>query len=100
MKTDSFKLQLQGVLTAFYEDIKGIQGASGWPKTKIVKHQIEDQEEAGSSQEQRPRTRPALTTLAPPPPRWPQALQVLLSPPVGRSLQLCLHLLSLPPAQP
>ena len=41
MKPDSFKSQLQAVLTAFYEDIKGVQGASGcpngYPKTKILK---------------------------------------------------------------
>ena len=42
MKPDSFKSQLQAVLTAYYEDIKGVQGASGCPKTKIVKHQFED----------------------------------------------------------
>ena len=38
MKPDSFKSQLQAVLTALYEDIKGVQGASGCPKTKIHKH--------------------------------------------------------------
>ena len=40
MKPDSSKSQLQAVLTAFYEDIKGAQGgegASGFPKTKILK---------------------------------------------------------------
>jgi hypothetical protein len=42
MKSDSFKVQLQAVLTAYYEDIKGVQGASGCPKTKIVKRQFED----------------------------------------------------------
>ena len=31
MKPDSFTLQLQTVLTAYYEDIKGVQGASGCP---------------------------------------------------------------------
>ena len=29
MKPDSFLLQLYIVLTAYYEDIKGVQGASG-----------------------------------------------------------------------
>ena len=43
MKPDSFKLQLQAVLTAFYEDIKGVQGASGCPKIKVI---IADQDEA------------------------------------------------------
>jgi hypothetical protein len=28
IKPDSFKLQLQTVLTAYYKDIKGVQGAS------------------------------------------------------------------------
>jgi hypothetical protein len=37
-----FKLQLQAGLTAYYEDIKGVQGPSSCPKTKIVKHQVED----------------------------------------------------------
>ena len=33
MKPDSFKLQLQTVMTAYYEDINGVQSASGCPKT-------------------------------------------------------------------
>jgi hypothetical protein len=37
MKPDSFKSQLQAVLTAYYEEIKAVLGASGCPKTKIVK---------------------------------------------------------------
>ena len=37
MKPDSFKLQLQAVLTTYCEDIKGVQGASGGDKTRIVK---------------------------------------------------------------
>ena len=37
MKTDSFKSQLQAVLTVYYEDIKGILGASGCTKSKIIK---------------------------------------------------------------
>jgi hypothetical protein len=36
MKPDSFKSQLQAALTTYYEDIKGVLGASGCPKTKIV----------------------------------------------------------------
>ena len=43
MKPDSFKSQLQAVLTTYYEDIKGILGASGCSKTKIVKRKFEDQ---------------------------------------------------------
>ena len=47
MKPDSFTSQLQTVLTAYYEDIMGVQGASGCPKSKIVKRKFEDQEDAG-----------------------------------------------------
>ena len=43
MKPDSFKSQLQAALTTYYEDIKGIHGASGCSKTKIVKRKFEDQ---------------------------------------------------------
>ncbi len=32
-----------------YEDIKGVQDARGCHKTKIVKHQLEDQEDAGTT---------------------------------------------------
>jgi hypothetical protein len=46
MKPDSFKSQLQAALTTYYEDIKGVLGASGCPKTKIVKRRFEDQEDA------------------------------------------------------
>jgi hypothetical protein len=49
MKPDSFKSQLQAVLTAFYVDIKGVQGASCCPKTKMVKRQFENQEDAGTT---------------------------------------------------
>jgi hypothetical protein len=37
MKPNSFKSQLQATLTTYYEDIKGVLGARGCPKTKIVK---------------------------------------------------------------
>ena len=37
MKPDSFKLQLQAVLTTYYEDTKGVSGTSGCHKTRIVK---------------------------------------------------------------
>ena len=43
MKPDSFKSQLQAVLTTYYEDIKGILGASGCSKPKVVKRKFEDQ---------------------------------------------------------
>ena len=100
MKPDSFKSQLQAVMTAFYEDIEGVQGASGCPN--------------GLPQDQDPqalirgprgrrnnaaRTRLASRTRAVPPPPQPQARQRLLPPPAGRILQLRLRLLNLPPAR-
>jgi hypothetical protein len=45
MRPDSFKLQLLAVLTTYYEDIKGVQGASGCHKTRIVKCRFKDQED-------------------------------------------------------
>jgi hypothetical protein len=45
MKPDSFKLQLQAVLTTYYEDIKVVQGASRCHKTRIVKPLFKDQED-------------------------------------------------------
>jgi hypothetical protein len=50
MIPDLFTSQLQAVLTAFYEDIMGVQGASGRPKTNIAKSKVEDQVEAGTTQ--------------------------------------------------
>jgi len=93
MKPDSFKSQLQAVLTAFYVDIKGVQGASCCPKTKMVKRQFEDQEDAGTT----PQDETGIDDAGGACRRrgiW------LLPPPAGRSLQLHLHLLNLPPAQP
>ncbi len=43
MKPDSFTLQLQTVLTAYHEDIMGVQGARGCFKVKVVKRKFEDQ---------------------------------------------------------
>ena len=45
LKPDSFTLQLQTVLTTYYEDIMpvGVQGASGCNKAKVVKCKFEDQ---------------------------------------------------------
>jgi hypothetical protein len=51
MKPDSFRLQVQTVLTAYYDDIKGVQGASGCPKTKVVKCKLEDQEDTRTTQD-------------------------------------------------
>ena len=45
MKPDSFKSQLQAVLTTYDEDIKGVQGARGCHKLKVVKRRFEDQED-------------------------------------------------------
>ncbi len=45
MKPDSFQSQLQTILTTYYEDIKGVQGASGCSRTKVVKCRFEDQED-------------------------------------------------------
>ncbi len=44
MKPDSFTLQLQTILTSFYEDIKGVVSASSCTKSKVVKlkHKFED----------------------------------------------------------
>ncbi len=46
MTPDSFKTQLQAVPTAYYEDIKGIQGTSGCPMSKFVKCRFEDPQNA------------------------------------------------------
>ncbi len=45
MKPNSFRLQVQTVLTAYYEDIKGVQDASCSPKTKVVKRKLVVQED-------------------------------------------------------
>ncbi len=45
MNPDSFKLQLQAVLTNNYKDIKGVQGASCCHKTRIVKRQFKYQDD-------------------------------------------------------
>ena len=44
MKPAAFRLQLQTVLTAYYEDIKEVASASGSAKTKVVKRKFEDQD--------------------------------------------------------
>ncbi len=40
MKPDSFLSQLHTILTAYYKDIKGVQGSSGCTKTKVVKRKF------------------------------------------------------------
>ena len=47
MKPDAFPSQLQNILTAYYEDIKGVVGASGCNKSKVVKRKFEDQDDTG-----------------------------------------------------
>jgi hypothetical protein len=42
METDSFKSQLQTVLTAYYQDIKRVTCASGGRKSKVVKRRFHD----------------------------------------------------------
>ena len=64
MKPDSFTLQLQTVLTAYYEDIEGVQGASGCPKSKVVKRKFEDQEDTGLAQDAAATTADATATPA------------------------------------
>ncbi len=51
MKPDTFTLQLEIVLTAYYEDIKGVAGASGCTKSKVVKRKFEDQDDTGNAQD-------------------------------------------------
>ena len=68
LKPDSFKSQLQTVLTAYYEDINGVQGASGCPKTSTRSSS------ASSRTKRRPEQRlmrtppPTLLPTLPPPP--------------------------------
>jgi hypothetical protein len=47
MKPDTFPWQLQTVLIAYYEDIKGVVSASGCTKSKVVKRKFEDQDDTG-----------------------------------------------------
>ena len=47
MKPDAFTLQLQTVLTAYYEDIERGVSASGCTKSKVVKRKFEDQDDTG-----------------------------------------------------
>jgi hypothetical protein len=42
MKPDTFTLQLQTILTAYYEDIKRVVSASGCTKSKVFKSKFED----------------------------------------------------------
>ena len=47
MKPDAFTSQLQTVLTAYDEDIKGVVSASGCTKSKVVKRKFKDQDDTG-----------------------------------------------------
>ncbi len=78
MTLDSFKTQLQTVLTAYYEDIKGIQGTSGCSMPKFVKHQFKDPKNAKPTPEDCTALPPldlaatpaTVATEAPPPGAW------------------------------
>jgi hypothetical protein len=96
MMPDSFKMQLQAVLTAYYEYIKGIQGTGGCPKPKFVKSLFEDPKD----DEPTPEDLTALPTLdLAAAQRRPQSLQRSLPLGIlqGRSFQLLL--LNGPPAK-
>ncbi len=98
MKPDSFKSQLQAVLTAYDEDIKRVQGANcarGYPKTKIVKSRFEDQEDAGTTPKDEAGIEDAGGAAAAP----AAGAAAAAPPPAGRRLQLRLRLLNQPPAQ-
>ena len=47
MKPDACPSQLQNIMTAYYEDIKGVVSASGCNKSKVVKRKFEDQDDTG-----------------------------------------------------
>ncbi len=49
MTPDAFRLQLQTVLTTYYEDIKGAVSASGCTKPKVVERRFEDQDDAADA---------------------------------------------------
>jgi hypothetical protein len=76
MKPDFFKMQFRTSLITYYEDINGVQGARGCPKTKIVKRKFEDQEDDGTTRTRTPATRPQQQQLQPP--RLQRAQQRLL----------------------
>ncbi len=79
MKPDTFTLQLQTVLTAYYEDIKLVVSASGYTKSKVVKRKFEDRTcarrrrhpDAGVTQQKPPQqtTTTTPTQQIPPPSR-------------------------------
>ncbi len=89
----------------YYKDIKGVQDASGCPKTKIVKCLFEDQEGRWNTAQGRDWHRgrwrhrrsagPGAAAADP-----PAGAAVAAPPLAGRSLQLRLRLLDQPPAQP
>ncbi len=104
MKPDSFKSQMQAVLIAYYKDIMGVQGVSGYPKTKIVKPRFEDQGDAGTTPKDKAGIEDAGGGAAAPATGAAAAAPLAgaaaaAPPPAGRSLQLRLQLLNQPPAQ-
>ena len=90
MKPDVFRLQLQTVLTTYYEDIKGAVSASGCTKPKVVERKFEDQDDAADAADAdadaaaAAAAANATATVPPPPqPRWTGARHPH---PAGRSL--------------
>ncbi len=86
MSPDSLRYQVQTVLTTNFEDIKGIQGASCCPKTKVVKRKLEDQEDTGTTPDKDAAAESALTPPPTPPPPPPRRTGVLQPPQAGWSL--------------
>ena len=98
MKPNSFKSQLQAVLTANYKDIHGVQGASGCPKTSTRSSSSKLRTKRMLDQRQTMTQPPTqLLTLPPPPSRRTGACQPQ---PAGWGLQAVLLALpvALPPA--
>jgi hypothetical protein len=81
MNPDSFKLQLQTVLTAYYEDINGIKGAKSWSKTSTRSSSASLRTKRIPEQRQ---TRTQLPTQLPTPPHPPICRTGALQPPPAR----------------
>jgi hypothetical protein len=82
MKPDALS-QLQTVLTAYYEDIKGFVGASGCTKSKVIKRKFEDSDQEGTEPTAAADTEADAAAAAAAPPRRTGARQPH---PAGRSL--------------
>ena len=82
MTPDAFRTQLQTVLTAYYEDIKGIVCASGCTKSKVVKRKFEDHDDIPAPE---PAPDPAPAPAHAPDDDAAAAADPPASPPDGRS---------------